>query len=266
MGPGTGGRSGTSASGGAYGGMLLHLLILLVLLMVLIVILLNWVVLVLLLVTVHHVRLSLIPPAFLYSHILIDPGGLGGGAISIITTDLIVSGTIAANGAAATMEGGGGSGGAILIRTGSFTGANTGLISSNGGSAVTYSSTNGGGGSGGRIAVYFDSNTFGGTITASGAMVPRFDGGSGTIYLHDQSTNHRLLMVNNVDNDIYTPTVPTIGATVGSMAWITEPGVSTFEFDEIQLTRKGSLGINPTSTTDTVSLPFVKFYYIVGYL
>ncbi|MFZ0035462.1 MAG: hypothetical protein WAK60_10820, partial [Sedimentisphaerales bacterium] len=90
-----------------------------------------------------------------------NTGGKGGGSIRLNINNLVVNGKIIANGADGTTDasgkkGGGGSGGSIYITAGQFSGS--GLIIANGGYGMY------GGGGGGRIAIYYSTSTFQGTV------------------------------------------------------------------------------------------------------
>ena len=104
-------------------------------------------------------------------------GGRGGGGFYVgVGGDLTVNGRISVNGT----EGiggpaGGGSGGSIWISARNLMGE--GIISANGADGVN----GGGGGGGGRIALYLDTNSFTGTVSAFGG-VGTWNGGAGTIY------------------------------------------------------------------------------------
>jgi RHS repeat-associated protein len=107
-------------------------------------------------------------------------GGAGGGLIRLtVNGNLTVDGTLTANGLNGAQYyahiSGGGSGGSIYIIANIISG--TGMITANGGGS------SGGSGGGGRIAVYYDTNTFVGTISAYGGTTGQV-GGAGTIYIN----------------------------------------------------------------------------------
>jgi hypothetical protein len=107
------------------------------------------------------------------------PSGTGGGAVLLtVGRILTVDGRISADGGRGLGQGGGGgSGGSIWITTSNILGS--GAISANGGGTDGL----GGGGAGGRIAVYFQTNTFTGPITAFGGVGGNI-GAAGTVFIH----------------------------------------------------------------------------------
>ncbi|MFH1745535.1 MAG: dockerin type I domain-containing protein [Planctomycetota bacterium] len=109
-------------------------------------------------------------------------GGRGGGAIRLsVTGTLTLDGEVTADGFAGTnYDAGGGSGGTVNLDVGALAG--TGSISADGGAG--YNPSYAGGGGGGRIAVYHDSSTFSGGMTACGAA-GTVGGGAGTIYTQE---------------------------------------------------------------------------------
>ena len=125
-------------------------------------------------------------------------GGAGGGAIALtVVGTLTVDGSISANGASGTGNsdrgGGGGSGGSVLLTCGLLTGS--GAITANGGAAGKWSA---GGGGGGRIAVYYDSNTFRGAMTAYGNEgYGGCYGGAGTVFAKATSVANGELVLDN---------------------------------------------------------------------
>lgn len=117
---------------------------------------------------------SLTAPADLGSGGCQAPGSGGGLVKLIVPGALTINGTINANGADSDSPG---SGGSIYISSGTFAGS--GSITANGG-ATGYSQ----GAGGGRIAYYYTSKTFSGTITANKSQSASngtiYDGGSGS--------------------------------------------------------------------------------------
>ncbi len=113
-------------------------------------------------------------------------GGAGGGAIRLIVSGTLqVDGQVTAHGLDGSgLASGGGAGGSIWLTGGTVTG--TGLICADGGAGTgTSGFGGGGGGGGGRIALYYGSNTFSGTICVfGGTFGPAFSnsGASGTVY------------------------------------------------------------------------------------
>jgi len=102
-------------------------------------------------------------------------GGAGGGAIRLTVADMLtVNGILDANGRnGAGRDGGGGSGGSLYLTAGALAGS--GRIEAKGGAGTEY----GGGGGGGRIAIYYISSTFTGTMSVDGGA-GREDGDTGT--------------------------------------------------------------------------------------
>ena len=124
-----------------------------------------------------------------------DPGGRGGGVVR-----LVVGGTLRVDGNLSVDGGtpvpypnyypGGGAGGSLYATVGTLAGS--GAITARGGSSTT---TYGGGGGGGRIALYYDTNSFSGTISAvGGAGKP---GGAGTIFVKTNAAASGELLVDN---------------------------------------------------------------------
>jgi hypothetical protein len=91
---------------------------------------------------------------------------------------------------------GGGAGGSIWITASNLTGS--GAIAANGGYAPGASHTGGGGG-GGRIAIYYTTNIFTGTLNALGNYGSQY-GGAGTIYTKAASQMWGQLTLNNGGN------------------------------------------------------------------
>lgn len=111
-----------------------------------------------------------------------DPGGIGGGAVKIVTSGTItIGGSISANGGnyqGGSYDPGGGAGGSIYLITGSLAGSSA--VSANGGAGDAA----GGGGGGGRIAIYYSgSNTYGGSVTVTKGTGGAGNGQDGTIVL-----------------------------------------------------------------------------------
>ena len=137
--------------------------------------------------------------------------GRGGGAIRLIVAGtLTVDGELTADGAAATCcsgyGNGGGSGGSVYITAGTVAGV--GVISANGGAGYNdlgHDFDYGGGGAGGRIAIYYDADTFSGTMAARGAW-GYGRGGAGTIFTKSSSqAGGDLLLENGGSPDAATP-------------------------------------------------------------
>ena len=119
-------------------------------------------------------------------------GGLGGGVITLTTSNLVVDGAISANGTGTTnLNAGGGAGGTIRVTTTWLSGA--GRISTDGGAG---NGGGGGGGGGGMISLTFFTNRFAGVASARGG--PGFiKGGAGTVYLKTNNLSVGQLIVDN---------------------------------------------------------------------
>ncbi len=131
----------------------------------------------------------------------------GGGAITLLTGELLVDGSISAD-SSPTSAAAGGAGGSILIQTGTLSG--NGLISANGSPATIDSFHFGprGGGGGGRIAIYYSSldgfdlvsqlmatggnGTRGGQAAGAGTIYTQAVGQSGDLFV-DNSNQSSLL-------------------------------------------------------------------------
>jgi len=126
-------------------------------------------------------------------------GGNGGGGIQLSVGGVLTNnGTIRANGNNSSMyngrSSGGGSGGFINLTAGEFTGGGT--INANGGSAVSTTYT-GGGGAGGRIAIYYNTNDYKGSVSAFGGSGKQA-GAAGSIYFKSNtSAEGRVIYDNN---------------------------------------------------------------------
>ncbi|MDB6121365.1 MAG: hypothetical protein JWQ71_358 [Pedosphaera sp.] len=136
-------------------------------------------------------------------------GGAGGGAIHLsVTGTLTVDGRISSDGGtASTQYSGGGAGGSLWLSAGRLAG--NGVISASGGSGVGA----GGSGGGGRIALYYSTNDFTGTIKAWGGANGTNCGGAGTIYSKFNNQSTFLVLV---DNGQQTGTNTTLGLSPGS--------------------------------------------------
>ncbi|MEM4245014.1 MAG: LamG domain-containing protein, partial [Candidatus Nanoarchaeia archaeon] len=130
------------------------------------------------------------------------PGGPGGGLIvTDITNTLTINGEITSEGGNGTLsvggQGGGGSGGSILLKASTITG--TGNITANGGPADTYADSNyAGSGGGGRIAIWYNTNEFGGDVNASTSPYGIYRGEAGTIYYWDMDDGIEEVVVDNL--------------------------------------------------------------------
>ena len=124
-------------------------------------------------------------------------GGAGGGAIKLDVGGVVqVNGTITANGNKGVgsnyTDGGGGSGGSVWLTGGTITG--NGSISANGG-ASGDSMARGGGGGGGRVALYYNDNSFTGTVSAYGSAYGYQAGGAGTVYMKSSAESEGHLVI-----------------------------------------------------------------------
>ncbi|MDD5687086.1 MAG: hypothetical protein PHE88_04555 [Elusimicrobia bacterium] len=113
-------------------------------------------------------------------------GGAGGGAIKITANTLTFNGIISANGTnggdgswGGNWPAGGGSGGSVYIKANTILG--NGTITSNGGNGSDRSDKGNGGG-GGRIAIYYNTNSFTGSIISNCGIITN-PLGNGTIVL-----------------------------------------------------------------------------------
>ena len=132
-------------------------------------------------------------------------GGSGGGFIKLtISGTLDVDGTISANGntggtSTVNYSGGGGSGGGINISAGTFSGDSGATITANGGVGPDPGNAESGGGGGGRIAIYYTTNSFSGSMLARGATgnAAGRDGSAGTIFTKASSPTYGDLIIDN---------------------------------------------------------------------
>ena len=122
-------------------------------------------------------------------------GGRAGGDLRIIVDGkLQLDGRISAEGVTGPgINSGGGAGGAIWLSAGTLSGS--GIVSVNGGAA----NAQGGGGGGGRIALYYNSNSFAGSLTAYGGAGFNY-GGAGTIYVNSGFSGQGTFSQLTVDN------------------------------------------------------------------
>ncbi|MFH1784517.1 MAG: Ig-like domain-containing protein [bacterium] len=145
------------------------------------------------------------------------PAGSGGGLIKLnVAGTLRLDGIITANGNNAPSgtelgSSGGGAGGSIHITAKELAG--NGLINSDGGNGGNW----GGGAGGGRIAIFYETNTFAGDITAYGGIGASGDiednnGGAGTVYIKSLTDEGELLIDNN--NIVGRLTTPTINSNI----------------------------------------------------
>ena len=150
-------------------------------------------------------------------------GAEGGGAIKIVAGGtLTVNGTIRANGSNVTgpndRSGGGGSGGSIWLQAGTFAGTG-GTITANGGGNPSY--TMGGGGGGGRVAFYYTTYSYSGTITASGGTSAGSNAGAaGTIYGLAPSSTVTAPANNDSKNSTFTTITGTSVSPTGTISGV----------------------------------------------
>jgi len=127
--------------------------------------------------------------------------GDGGGLIWINATGtMVINGTITTDGGNGGGSGcghdvtsGGGSGGSVFLIAGTLSG--TGTISADGGDGGSQVAEDGGDGGGGRIALHYNSGSFGGTYSAY-TGTNQYYGGAGTIY-YQEGAGPGNLIVNN---------------------------------------------------------------------
>jgi hypothetical protein len=123
-----------------------------------------------------------------------NAGGAGGGAAKIsVGGTLTVDGSLSANGVVGVSSSGCGSGGGLWIVAPTIAGG--GSIAANGGSSNSW-----GGGGGGRIALYYDTMPFTGTVRAAGGNSPASvqRGGAGTIFRQASSESNPEFELDNL--------------------------------------------------------------------
>eukprot|EP01114_Cavostelium_apophysatum_P022167 TRINITY_DN792_c0_g1_i1.p1 TRINITY_DN792_c0_g1~~TRINITY_DN792_c0_g1_i1.p1 ORF type:complete len:2277 (+),score=541.08 TRINITY_DN792_c0_g1_i1:192-7022(+) len=166
-------------------------------------------------------------------------GGRGGTAIKLVAgNQLNIDGLIEVSGlpgSCGTRCSGGGAGGSIWLDAGTFSG--TGTLRADGGST----GSDGGGGSAGRIAIYYNTYDFYGTVQGwSGAGFQH--GAPATIYRKDKSQQTTELEVNN-RNIVAQPAV------------VTNPTSTTsYQFDRIMLNSEADLQFRDTADTLTITM------------
>ena len=141
---------------------------------------------------------------------------------------------------------GGGSGGSILINAAILEGE--GRIDASG----SDGNGNGGGGSGGRIAIYYHSSTFTGTIISVGGKSSAGTGAAGTIYQEDIKRNFKYLLVSNENREPSSFLVTDFNNSVSDSARTWLPDLATknqrfensmYVFDEVSLTEGAHLAM-----------------------
>lgn len=183
----------------------------------------------------------------------------GGGAIKLIVSNtLTLNGQIDGSGeapASVSCGAAGGSGGSIWINAKTFNGSSAGTIKSN---AYDFDNCAGSHSSGGRIAIYYEDGNYlanqailTNSIQARGSSQssPITASGGGTIYIKQKSFADNNLIGGNIyadNNNINTQ----LEAALTSAAY---GGESSYEFNEINLTRNGHLIVlgEGTACSDT---------------
>jgi RHS repeat-associated protein len=130
-----------------------------------------------------------------------QPGGAGGGAVRLtVGGTIFLDGEISSNGLDGAGAGyhnhssGGGSGGSIYLTCGALSGS--GSIKADAGTNPDWGGPRGGGSGGGRIAIYYDTMDYAGTMSATGS-VGNEHGGAGTIYLKSSAATNGDLYIDN---------------------------------------------------------------------
>lgn len=181
----------------------------------------------------------------------ISPGAGGGAMKFVITNTLTVNGIISSNGIdgyEAFDDSSEGAGGSVWIDTGVLTGS--GEIRTDGGSTRDTSNYDAGGG-GGRIAIYYNSESFGAGVKneAGGMKLHSYggfgdgnnqDGGPGTIYIEQKGVDPYHGAFLYVDNK----------GVNSHQAGLEE---DNYEFTAIKLTRYGHLDLLGNASNLTVS-------------
>jgi len=119
-------------------------------------------------------------------------GAAGGGLMRlVVSSNVVLNGSVIVNGSNATnSRSGGGAGGSVWLTAQTISGHGT--ITANGGAGEPI---HGGGGGGGRIAVEFETNLFTGTIAAVGGSGWQ-NGGGGTVFLQTNGTTGQVTVSN----------------------------------------------------------------------
>ncbi len=174
-----------------------------------------------------------------YCHSTGGYGGAGGGAVHLnVGGTLTVDGNINANGGSAILvsgiiPGSGGAGGSIWLEAATFNGS--GQILANGGNGAGLRKIGGGGG---RIAVYYSSNSFSGTLSAQGGQTDLDPGytdidyaaGAGTIYLRSTGSTAGQMIIANRDTENATQPLVATTPLDGGLVTASEPhNFTTFD-------------------------------------
>jgi hypothetical protein len=164
-----------------------------------------------------------------------EHGGAGGGIVKLVSAgDIIINGSIRANGQGANVvatndDSAGGSGGSIWLDAGGVFGG-SGTITANGGVAAGSGLNEGGTGAGGRIALYYDSKTFTGSVKAGTPSPYSYQGGAGTIYEQSNLEPFGVLTIDNTTSDSATLTSSARGLTEISDSYFTGSTFKAIEF------------------------------------
>ena len=163
---------------------------------------------------------------------------------------LQVDGSITANSVQAGVAGTGGAGGSVWIETGTLVG--NGTIQACGG---PWGDNCGGGG--GRIAIYYQTNTFAGTVAAPGGFGRTQPGGAGTIYSEGPAGTLASVVLDNAGLvGAYTP-ADAIGGrnvlvTVANGAQATIGGGQTWTVNQLLLATNGTVFCYSTNNTGPI--------------
>ena len=128
----------------------------------------------------------------------------GGGALELRAGTLKLDGQLLANGQYVSSQGSG-SGGSLLLRVDAIELGSEAKIQANGGGTNTCGACTYGGGGGGRIAVHFqevDRATLLQRLQVRGGLSWNYQqGGAGTLYLNDRSSDQAELIIDNTSVD-----------------------------------------------------------------
>ena len=109
--------------------------------------------------------------------------------------------------------------------------------------AFTGASSNGGGGGGGRIALYHtDENHFSGQMFVHGGYAAQQYGGSGTIYVEDQSNSSQIYRKITADNGGYTDSARILPVQELLLRpWLQSSGTSIRSYSNISVMANGGV-------------------------
>ena len=169
-------------------------------------------------------------------------GGAGGGAMKlVVTSNLVVNGTLSANGSDGSDRAGGGAGGGIWISCATLAGTNA--IAANGGNQGSYS----GGGGGGRIVLVYGAKTFSGPVIARGGSGYNQYGSAGTIYEQTvaQGTGAGTVLIdnNNLSTAVRTQIPPATNAVPDEL-----------KYASILVTNRGALAVTTNATVQALTV------------